>query len=154
MKNVLLIDDDYVTNFINKKMLEMTGLCSSIQIALNGAEALELLKQIILDMKPYPDIIFLDINMPIMGGFSFLEAFNKLPLLNRANTQIAILSSSDDSQDLARAKTLGIKHYLTKPVSDKCLLTILKDVSTGPSYLPSVNDRPGLPHNNSFISGN
>lgn len=129
MKNVLLVDDDYVTNFVNKKMLERTGLCSNIQIAMNGAEALELLKRDFSNGKPNPDIIFLDINMPIMGGFSFIVAFNDLPLLNKATIKIVILSSSNDSKDIAKAKAFNINCF-TKPVSINCLIGILDDMGS------------------------
>lgn len=127
MKNVLLVDDDYVTNFVNKKMLERTGLCSNIQIAMNGAEALDLLKQNAIDGKPNPDVILVDINMPIMGGFSFIAAFNELSLLNKSKIQIVILSSSDDPKDIAKAKKLDIKCF-TKPISVNCLIGILDDM--------------------------
>jgi CheY-like chemotaxis protein len=102
----------------------MNALIQS-SIALNGKQALDLL----MDYKrhPLPDVILLDLNMPIMGGFEFLDAFRELRIPGQAKVKIVILSSSDDPVDIRRASEMGIHHYITKPVSIDKLGKVLHD---------------------------
>ena len=125
MKNVLLIDDDSVFNFLNTKTLERMGIVNDIHTALNGKEALNLFNDYYQGSRQLPDIILLDLNMPIMDGFEFLEAFRKLRLSGIADVKIIIVTSSQNPKDMARAKSLGIDHYLPKPLKEEALLTAL-----------------------------
>ncbi|MFZ6009912.1 MAG: response regulator [Bacteroidota bacterium] len=115
MKRILLVDDDPMCNFLCTKFLE--GLNGSFEssIALNGRQALDIL----MDYKryPLPDIILLDLNMPVMGGFEFISAFKELRIPGQAKVRIVILSSSDDPVDIRKASEMGIDHYVTKPIS-------------------------------------
>jgi CheY-like chemotaxis protein len=115
MKRVLLVDDDPTCNLICTKFLENLGVSVQSTIALNGKQALDLL----IDYRrhPLPDIILLDLNMPVMGGFEFLSAFKQLRIPGQAKVQIVILSSSDDPVDIRKAGEMGIHHYITKPIS-------------------------------------
>lgn len=125
-KTVLVVDDDTIFHFLMKKALPRLGvLPDSIQCALNGKEALSLIEQYKESDIPLPDVIFLDINMPIMGGFGFLEELNRLDV-NQEVIKVIMISSSLDSRDADRAYTLGATKVLTKPVSDKDLELILK----------------------------
>ncbi len=76
MKNVLLVDDDKTFNFISTRLLELTGMAGNILTAWNGKQALDLFER----NQGFPDVILLDLNMPVMDGFEFLEAFNTLNL--------------------------------------------------------------------------
>jgi CheY-like chemotaxis protein len=115
MKRILLVDDDPMCNYICTKFLKTLNTSIESSVALNGKQALDLL----IDYKrhPLPDIILLDLNMPIMGGFEFLSAFKELRIPGQAKVQIVILSSSDDPVDIKRAGEMGIHHYITKPIS-------------------------------------
>jgi CheY-like chemotaxis protein len=125
MKRVLLVDDDPTCNLICTKFLESMGTPIKSSIALNGKQALDLL----MDYKrhPLPDIILLDLNMPIMGGFEFLIAFKELRIPGHAKVQIVILSSSDDPVDIRKAGEMGINHYITKPISLDKLGKVIRD---------------------------
>ncbi len=127
MKNFLLVDDDYIFNFLNTKMLERIGIANKIDSVLNGKQALDLLNTCSLDSIALPDIILLDLNMPIMDGFGFLEAFNNVTLPSKENVRIVIVSSSADPRDILKAKTLGASKYLSKPITEESLRTALEN---------------------------
>lgn len=125
MKRILLVDDDPTCNFLCTKFLENLGVPFENSIAMNGKEALDIL----MDYKrhPLPDIILLDLNMPVMGGFEFLSAFRELRIPGQSKVQIVILSSSDDPVDIKKAAEMGINHYITKPISLDKLGKVIHD---------------------------
>ena len=123
--NVLLIDDDRIFNLLNKKTLERMSMVDEIHIALNGEEALDLINDYFQGSRNMPDIILLDLNMPIMDGFGFIEAFQRLNANGKQNVRIVIVSSSQDPRDIERAKAFGITDYLTKPVTEQQLWNAL-----------------------------
>lgn len=124
-KNVLLVDDDQIFNLLNQKTLQMLGVVGEIHVARNGSEALELINQYYIGSRALPEVILLDLNMPIMDGFGFIEAFHKLNIPNIENTLIIVVTSSDNPADMKRAKELGITNYLTKPLSETALRKVL-----------------------------
>jgi CheY-like chemotaxis protein len=102
------------------------GAVNEIHSALNGKEAIDLLNDYFQGSRAMPDIIFLDLNMPIMDGFGFIEAFRKLNIPNKEKVRIVIVTSSQDPKDMERARSMGIQHYLTKPISEEKLRTALE----------------------------
>jgi CheY-like chemotaxis protein len=122
MKNVLLVDDDKVFNFLSEKIIQQLGFVAGIHTALNGEEAITLINEYFVGSLPIPDIILLDLNMPVMDGFSFIEAFRRLHIPGIENVKIIIVTSSDNPNDIVRAKELCIIHYLRKPI-DKSRLS-------------------------------
>lgn len=127
MKHVLLVDDDPVWNLINKKNLEITGMVNDIDVASNGRDALILLEKYCLAEDRVPDVILLDINMPILNGFGFLEGFKKMQCKNKDRIKISILSSSKNDKDLAKAKDLGASNYFVKPMDQAGFMSLLKE---------------------------
>lgn len=125
MKNVLLVDDDSVFNYINTKLIQRLGIANEIHTALNGQEAITLINEYFQGSRPMPDVILLDLNMPIMDGFTFIEAFRALRLPQVHDVKIVIVTSSSDPNDFVRAKNMGITKYLTKPVSEDDLRNAL-----------------------------
>lgn len=117
-KNVLLIDDETIFNFLHKRMLELTGVTDEINVTLNGAQAIEFLKSRSLDTN-FPDVILLDLSMPVMDGFAFLEAFSQIDLPNKEQISVIVITSSIAERDRLKAKELGITHYLIKPVDER-----------------------------------
>jgi CheY-like chemotaxis protein len=90
MKNVLLVDDDVVFTFLNKKIIKSLDFINEIDIAQNGFQAIQLLQKYIQNSKPLPDIILLDLNMPIMDGFGFLQAFSSSAKCQNHNCNIIV----------------------------------------------------------------
>lgn len=130
MKNVLLVDDDNIFNFLNTKLLRLSGIANEIHTAENGKEALELLNNYYAGTSSLPDVILLDLNMPVMDGFTFIKAFQRLNLPRIQDVRIVIVTSSSDPRDLERAKQLGITNFLTKPISEQMLLGALGEIDS------------------------
>ncbi len=118
-KDVLLVDDDQIFNLLNQKTLQTLEVIGEIHTARNGNEALELINEYYLKSRALPEVILLDLNMPIMDGFGFIEAFHRLDLPNIDKTLIIIVTSSENSADIRRAQQLGIQNYLNKPLSEQ-----------------------------------
>ena len=85
MKRILLVDDDKICNFIAESTLNRLGVAKEVHSALNGQEALDLFNGYFQGDVAVPDIIFLDLNMPIMDGFQFIDAFKKLDFPKKEN---------------------------------------------------------------------
>jgi CheY-like chemotaxis protein len=130
MKNILLVDDDNIFNFINKRLLERSGLANEINTALNGEEALGLLNKYYMGKSALPDVILLDLNMPVMDGFSFLEAYKKISLPWKSKVCIIIVTSSVNAADVLKAEKLGVNQYLSKPLSEETLLDAIQRCET------------------------
>src|SRR6185369_17385567 len=132
MKNVLLVDDDSICNFLNAKTLQSMGFVNDIHTALNGNQAIDLFNDYFGGTKPLPDIILLDLNMPVMDGFGFLEAFRRLDLRGKDRVKVVIVTSSNSPDDIKRAKDLGANLYLTKPLEEVSLRKALMMTESSP----------------------
>jgi CheY-like chemotaxis protein len=126
MKNFLLIDDDEIFNFITIKSLEHLGIAQEVHRALNGRDALNLINNYFIGAESIPDVILVDLNMPVMDGFGFIEAFKRLNQPRLDQVKIIVISSSQDPIDIMRIASLGIKHYVCKPVSEEKLLSVIE----------------------------
>jgi CheY-like chemotaxis protein len=106
LDTILLIDDDFTTNYLHKKIISKSGIESHIEVGNNGKEGLDkllALNETINDSNALV-LIFLDLNMPVIDGWGFLEVFEEIkPTLN-FNTNLYIVSSSINPDDEARAK--------------------------------------------------
>lgn len=128
-KNILLVDDDRVANFLSEKIIAAMGIAEEVFSVTNGREALNVLSQSHTDQKALPDVIILDLNMPIMDGFEFIRAFQKLNIPQKEQMIIIVVTSSNNPEDIERAKSYGIKHYLTKPISLESVKSIIQENS-------------------------
>ncbi|WP_210465452.1 MULTISPECIES: response regulator [Rufibacter] len=117
IKSILLIEDDEITNFLNQTVIEETGVAEEIIVALNGLEGLSYL-QSLNNPADFPSLILLDINMPVLDGFSFLEEYRRLPLVEKSSTKIVVLSTSSNVSDMNQMRSLGITTCLQKPLNE------------------------------------
>src|SRR5690242_1622523 len=122
MKDFLLVDDDSVFQFLTEKTIEVMGIGGEIHHAANGQAALVLLHSLMAKSHHLPDIILLDLNMPVLNGFGFIEAFNALDFPGKENMKIVVVSSSENVDDILRVKQSGVEFYLTKPIVPQELL--------------------------------
>jgi CheY-like chemotaxis protein len=116
-KNILLVDDDSIANFLIERIVLSTGLARNIFKALNGKEALQVFADHFSGSLPVPEVVLLDLNMPIMNGFEFLQAYHDLEFEEKKQVLIILVTSSNNPSDIERARELGVKYYLTKPIS-------------------------------------
>src|SRR5476649_1421687 len=91
----LLIDDNYIDNFVTRKLLESSKFAENIVVKQSPAEAIQALRE----GSVKPDVIFLDIRMPLMNGFEFLDEYDKLTI-DKTGVKIFLLSSSFDPTDI------------------------------------------------------
>jgi len=120
----MLIDDNEIDNLINQKMLEASGNIETIFMHTGAKGALEFLKNIekLSGGSALPEIIFLDIDMPLMDGFQFLDEFDKLSDNIKKSCSIIMLTSSINPQDLSKAKKSNyVKKYINKPLTQEVL---------------------------------
>jgi CheY-like chemotaxis protein len=130
LNGVLLVDDDTTTNFLNKLLLLTTmRVTKEVLVAENGAEALRILQErcLLPDGPGCPELILLDMNMPIMNGLAFLEAYFTLPPERRQHTVVAMLTTSLNPLDQARVEQLPITGFLNKPLTKEKVTTLLAE---------------------------
>ena len=133
-RNILLIDDDPICNLISRKLLDRIDANLVVHTVPHGKEAIALIERLFSTGKPRPDLILLDLNMPVMDGFQFLSAFRKLFLPQEYHPMIVIVSSSMDPADTRRAFEFGVGDYLQKPLSENVLRIALESTLDKHSY--------------------
>ncbi len=127
--SVLIVDDDYASNYLTEIILIDLNIAAHIHIARNGREALNFVKENCSAKTTYcPDLILLDINMPIMDGFEFLEEFEKLPYIQSSPISVLLLTTSTNLKDVEKAKRFKVAGYIEKPLTEEKLLDILRDI--------------------------
>lgn len=129
---VLLIDDDEPTNFLNKMIIEETGCVREVKVTHSAREALDYLsgRQQLTDggKPPTPEIIFLDINMPAMDGWEFLEKYDKLSPEQKASMIVVMLTTSFNPEDELKASKISyISSYQNKPLTQDILMDIFEE---------------------------
>ncbi|HMG15131.1 MAG TPA: response regulator [Saprospiraceae bacterium] len=129
IKKIFLIDDDKIFNFINSKIISKTFSSINVVAFDNPQIALiELIRITEVNIDDFPDVIFLDINMPEMDGWEFLEELNKFEANIFIKSKIIMLTSSIDPNDIQKSKTYKmVNGFISKPLSAEKLLQCLSD---------------------------
>lgn len=127
MNRVLCIDDDSITLMLCKATIKQASFSEEIDTALNGQDAIEyyedlLNKSVDGESYSYPQVIFLDLNMPILSGWEFLDEFMNRYYLKFNKTRVVILSSTVDHRDRERAAEYPIvMDFYSKPITKEIL---------------------------------
>lgn len=121
----MLVDDDSTANYLHEELLMEMDVSHHIIVAKNGFDALDKLDDLCKMNRKCPDLILLDVNMPGMNGFEFLEKFNQMYGKDGCPATIVMLTSSLDPKDLKKAKEFEVKDYLSKPLGEEGVSAIL-----------------------------
>jgi CheY-like chemotaxis protein len=126
---IMLIDDNKIDNFFHERVIKRNHAAKTIIVKESGQEALEYLMA--GDDEVQPDVIFLDINMPGMNGWEFLEHYKELGKHLQTAMVVVMLSTSENPDDKARAKTQGLlSDYKSKPLTREMLEEVLNNLET------------------------
>lgn len=125
---ILLVDDDQTTNYLNQLLLKRLAITDKLLVAQNGQEALQALQ--LYQQHPAesaePVLVLLDVKMPVMDGFEFLDAYEQLPAAAKPEAVIVMLTTSLHPQDLERMQQLNIAGFLNKPLTKEKVDGILQ----------------------------
>lgn len=127
LDKILCVDDDPITLMLCKKVVEKAQFAKEIDTANNGEEAINYFDALYLEKKNnvsivYPKLVLLDLNMPVMDGWEFLESFKTKNYLNVFDlTRFIVVSSSIDPNDINKAKTYPVIGFISKPVTKDML---------------------------------
>lgn len=125
---IMLVDDDLATNFLHKKLISDLGLAEKIVVTKDCKEALDYLTSSENPNYVRPDLIFLDINMPIMDGWEFLDYYEKLPASSKANVLMVMLTTSLNPDDKEKTSKKDVVHtFLSKPLTPEMLKEIMEE---------------------------
>lgn len=129
VKTLTLVDDDDIFVFLTTKTIEQTDLVDLIKVFGNGLDALNFLKKNKGRVEALPEIILLDLSMPIMNGWQFLDEYTKLnPVIGKEIT-IYICTSSISPADIERATTISaVSDYIIKPITKDKLIELIKNL--------------------------
>ena len=120
---IMCVDDDPITLMLFKKVVNKALFAKEIINAANGEEAIILINTIsnTTNLKT-PQLIFLDLNMPLMNGWEFLDLFNASNFFNLNNTKVIILTSTIDPEDIKKSKSYSnVIEFLSKPITIEML---------------------------------
>ena len=125
INTVLVVDDDEGWCFLSTKILQKAGVGKKILTAKNGVIALNQIETLAENGEQLPELILLDLKMPVMDGFEFLEAVTQSGVLNFNNTKVYVCTSSFLSKDKERAYLYPISGFITKPITQDILREII-----------------------------
>lgn len=129
LPHFIIIDDSQLDCFIGEKIIQNTGSFTSIKSFTHATEAFEQIKRSVPTAGDALTIIVLDIQMPIMNGFQFIEAFELLPENIQSNYAIFMFSSSSNENDMNRIKNHpSIRKFYSKPITKEIVVSIVESL--------------------------
>ncbi len=134
-QTVVLIDDDSISNFITEKLILREAFAQEVRSFVSAEKALAYFKSLIAENSTFPEIIFLDLNMPGMDGWEFIKAYKNLPGTFVAQCRLFMLSSAVDAKDIIQAKSLEeVEEFISKPLTAEDIAIIRDKVKYGSEW--------------------
>lgn len=129
LSGILLVDDDPTTNYLHKRLLESYQVAHRIEIANDGEEAIQLITNYLKsgNEDKLPKVVFVDIDMPFMDGFQFLETYKDLDFSSKDSVVVAVLTSSISQRDKKRAREFPIDAFFVKPLTKDKVMELMAD---------------------------
>lgn len=129
IKKLLIVDDDEVYTYITKRIIEQSNLASQIKIFKNGKEAIDFIEETKGEIELLPDVILLDLSMPILDGWGFLEEYILLKPYFGKKITLYIVSSSISPSDYQRAKEYSdVSDFIIKPITTEKFIYLIKNL--------------------------
>lgn len=128
-QSVLLLDDDPLVNFVNNQWVKKHRLATNVLLYEDPFQALDFIRENCVQHRSsqvLPDLLLLDIDMPGMNGFDFLDQLSQIPELVQKNARVFLLTSSNHPLDLQKAAEYPLAGYLVKPLEEKQLQQIIQ----------------------------
>ncbi len=119
--HILLVDDNRTTIGLNKLLIQKVDSSAELLTAPDGKAALQILNDCVKNSGKFPDIILVDLKMPVMDGLEFYKHFRNSFTRQAAETKVVMLTTSLNAEDLQHATNAGILHYLNKPLTTQKL---------------------------------
>lgn len=130
MKKVLLIDDDAISNFLSKSMIEKSKVFESVEVFNSAAKAIEYLKETTAKREHFPEVILLDVMMPVMDGFAFLDELMKFENPEARSVKVCMLTSSLDPKDKQQADSYPqVVDFMSKPINQDKIKRFVEMIS-------------------------
>lgn len=124
-----IVDDDDIYQFTTSLLLKKTDLVNKIIVFSNGLKAINFLKDEMGNKENIPDVLFLDINMPVMDGWEFLEEYLLIKPMMPKTVVIYMVSSSVDEKDVLKAKSISaLSGYMVKPISSQNIMEVILEI--------------------------
>lgn len=128
INNICLIDDDMIFQYLAQKVITETNLVKEIDMFSNGLEAIKYLKSAQTNKNKLPDMILLDLFMPIMDGWGFLEEYVSIQAAMPKKIPIYIVSSSIDPADIQKSRMMNsVTDFIVKPMTRENFMYILQN---------------------------
>ncbi|QKG55429.1 response regulator [Hymenobacter sp. BRD128] len=138
LNHIVLIEDNETTSFLNNRLLSRLGVARQVSSFAKAEEALDFLwggaQASPADAQAVPDLVFVDLKMPGMSGFDFLERYSQLPADTQERTVVAVLTTSMHGADTARVAQYPNVEYLTKPLTEEKMQRLLAKRFSGVSW--------------------
>ncbi len=124
---ILLVDDNPTTTFLHQLLIHKLNITQELLTVSNGEAAWKLIHQRHEEGKTYPELVLLDLNMPVMDGFEFYKLYEQWEPSKRSAMKVVMLTSSLATKDVQRAKEVGIQYFINKPLTKEKLAAMWPD---------------------------
>lgn len=130
VKCVMLVDDNEIDNFVTRRVMEGENFCEEAIVMTSGKSALEYIKEFEQKIDRLPDLIFLDLNMPIVDGFLFLYEFDDFSDQVKEKCKVIVLSSVIEQSIIEKIlKNEYVYDFIPKPITDEALQKLRMEFS-------------------------